>query len=383
MKQFAKIAAALLVALFMASAFIACSDGSEGGSGDRVVCTWTLSSDSTTFYVFYADKTVEGWSNRKLEYPRNTLSYTGNPIADGTVEIKTASGVTLFTFSVSGDVATASDYFGSKYYIKIPSTGDSGSSSGGGASGDKVVCTWELSSDPTNYYVFYADKTVEAYIDGKLEYPRNTLSYTGNPIADGGAGEIKTFTGVTLFTFRVSGSVATLYIVDSSFGTKYNVNSGSSNSGASGGTENKNPDTTEQSPTREDPITTDERDLNEDYYYDMDNVVCAWVQSDSPTNGYTFYRNHTVVQYFDNNFHALYYYDGNPEYGGATIRGVGIFIGESDRIDIGDDEWVWRYTIATDYNSGTQYRVITPDDDEWWEEEVTESGGSYSENPAW
>lgn len=375
MKQFAKIAAVLLAALFMASAFTACSDGSEGGSGDRVVCTWMLSSDSTTFYVFYADKTVEGWINGKLEYPRNTLSYTGNPIADGTVEIKTASGVTLFTFSVSGDVATASDYFGSKYYIKIPSNGDSGSASGGGASGDTVVCTWELSSDPTNYYVFYADKTVEAYIDGKLEYPRNTLSYTGNPIADGGAGEIKTFTGVTLFTFRVSGSVATLYIVDSSFGTKYNVNSGSSNGGSGGGAEDKKPDTTEQSPTREDPITTDERDLDEDYYYDLDNVICAWVQIDNESNGYTFYRNHTVMQYFDGNFHALYYYDGDPLYGCVAIWGVGTFT-DDEKDDSG-------YIIATDYNSGIQYRVINFDADEWWEEVVTESGGSYSENPDW
>ena len=351
MKQFAKIAAVLLAALFMASAFTACSDGSESGSGDRVVCTWMLSSDSTTFYVFYADKTVEGWINGKLEYPRNTLSYTGNPIADGTVEIKTASGVTLFTFSVSGDVATASGYVGSKYYIKIPSTGDSGSASGGGASGDRVVCTWTQSSDPTNYYVFYADKTVEAYIDGKLEYPRNTLSYTGNPIADGGAGEIKTFTGVTLFTFRVSGSVATLYIVDSSFGTKYNVNSGSSNGGSGGSSSDDGSSTNRPSS----PSIA----FDEDYYYDLDNVICIWVQTYNDSNGYAFYENGTVARIWNDDFDTLFYYDGNPLNGYATIWGVGVV------------------------SSSDGYYVITLDDDEWWEEEVTESVGGYIENPDW
>lgn len=103
MKQFAKIAA-VLAALVLACAFVACGDEDDG---DSVVCTWKRSG-SSDFYVFYADKTVEGWLNNKLEYPRNTLSYTGNPIANGTVEIKTISGVTMFKFTVSGDVATES-----------------------------------------------------------------------------------------------------------------------------------------------------------------------------------------------------------------------------------------------------------------------------------
>ena len=111
MKQFAKIAA-VLATLVLACAFVACGDEDDG---DSVVCTWRMSGNSSNFYVFYADKTVEAWVDGRLGNSRNELRYTGNPIANGTVEIKTISGVTMFRFNISGSVATESTYR-TRYY---------------------------------------------------------------------------------------------------------------------------------------------------------------------------------------------------------------------------------------------------------------------------
>lgn len=385
MKQFAKIAAVLLAALFMASAFTACSDGSESGSGDRVVCTLVCTTDSSNYFVFYADKTVEEYDNGKLVEIEGGLIYDNAPTKPCTVSIKSKLagdyGPTLMTFTVTEDDEGICAMNGLlEYRLKSTSKDDDDDDDDYYDDIDNVICAWVQSDDESNGYMFYSNNTVEVFLDDELD---GRLSYTGKPTVAG------TVTIQTVGTFTVRVSNGTVTATNNSTRKVYRVitpdddewGESSSGGGSGGGAEDKKPGTTER-PTREDLTTTDERDLDEDYYYDMDNVICNWVQIDNESNGYTFYRNHTVVQYFDNNFHALYYYDGDPLNGDATIRGVGIFMGKRVGINIGDDEWVW-HTIATDYNSGTQYRVITLDDDEWWEEEVTESGGGYKENPAW
>lgn len=505
MKQFTKIAA-VLAALVLASAFVACSDGNDRGSRNSVICTWVQSNNASNYYVFYADKTVEVWIDNTLTYSKNTVTYTGNPIADGsTVAIKTVSGVTLFTFTVSGSTATETtyktrynidtsandddydesidvdeqptvgggngepvpndDYYynesnmmcvwrqidnpsngyifydnytvvryrnenleslfyysgepanygivqigmetfsirttgdtiiatniasGTQYYVITPN--DAWSEEEDSSANDAyVICTWRMSGDPSSFFVFYADKTVEAWVDGRLEYSKNTLYYTGDPIAEGSKGElIEIASGVTLCTFTVSGDVATVYI--SSFGVKYYIekssssgggviesSGGSTNTDGDGGSYEDTPSVAPESPSTdkvsEKPITTDKSTLDEDYYFDMDNVICNWVQTDDESNGYIFYRNNTVVQIIDDDFYALFRYSGDPEYGYATIRGVGTFTGTTG----------YSTTIVTDNASGTLYYVMSVDE-MLEQEEVIESGSSetaWKENTAW
>lgn len=124
------------------------------------------------------------------------------------------------------------------------SAGDDGSSDENETTEDTVVCTWVQESDKTNYYVFYSDKTVEGYINGKLEYPRSTLSYEGSPNATGTL-TIKTATGAMLFTFTVTKSGSAITATEKSFGTKYSM--GGSLGGNSGDSKEKDDDGTENS----------------------------------------------------------------------------------------------------------------------------------------
>ena len=107
----------------------------------------------------------------------------------------------------------------------------------------------------------------------------------------------------------------------------------------------------------------------------MNNVICNWVQTDDESNSYIFYRNNTVVQIIDDDFYALFQYSGDPEYGYATIRGIGTFTGTTG----------YSTTIVTDNASGTLYYVMSVDE-MFEQEEVIESGSSetpWKENTAW
>ena len=389
MKQFAKIAAVLLAALFMASAFTACSDGSESGSGDRVVCTLVCTTDSSHYFVFYADKTVEEYDNGKLAEIEGGLIYDNAPTKPCTVSIKSKLagdyGPTLMTFTVTEDDKGICAMWNGllEYRLKSTSKDDDDDDDDYYDDIDNVICAWVQSDDESNGYMFYSNNTVEVFLDDELD---GRLSYTGKPTVAG------TVTIQTVGTFTVKVSNGTVTATNNSTKKVYRVITPdddewgeSSSGGGSSSSDWDGPSTSrpENPSAGDDSKREQEIPFDEDYYYDLDNVICIWVQTDNDSNGYAFYENGTVARIWNDDFDTLFYYDGDPLNGDATIRGVGIFIGESDRIDIGDDEWVWRHTIATDYNSGTQYRVITPDDDEWWEDVVTESGGGYSENPDW
>ena len=380
MKQFAKIAAVLLAALFMASAFTACSDGSESGSGDRVVCTLVCTTDSSNYFVFYADKTVEEYDNGKLVEIEGGLIYDNAPTKPCTVSIKSKLagdyGPTLMTFTVTEDDKGICAMWNGLLEYRLKSTSkDDDDDDDYYDDIDNVICAWVQSDDESNGYMFYSNNTVEVFLDDELD---GRLSYTGKPTVAG------TVTIQTVGTFTVKVSNGTVTATNNSTRKVYRVITpdddewGESSSG--GGSSSSDWDgpsiSGSKSPSDgDDSKQEQEIPFDEDYYYDIDNVICAWVQIDNESNGYTFYRNHTVMQYFDGNFHALYYYDGDPLYGCVAIWGVGTFT-DDEKDDSG-------YIIATDYNSGIQYRVINFDADEWWEEVVTESGGSYSENPAW
>lgn len=127
------------------------------------------------------------------------------------------------------------------------------------------------SNNASNYYVFYADKTVEVWIDNTLTYSKNTVTYTGNPIADGSTVAIKTVSGVTLFTFTVSGSTAT----ETTYKTRYNIDTSASDD-----------DYDESIDVDEQPTVgggNGEPVPNDDYYYNESNMMCVWRQIELST----------------------------------------------------------------------------------------------------
>lgn len=126
MKQFKRFVL-IFATLFLSAVFVTCSTESDGkGNKDddntkgntTVLCTWFQEDDKTNYYIFYSDKTVEGYIDGKIEYPRNTLTYSGTSTAAGTVIIKTNAGTTLFTFTVTKNddiIIAVEKTFGTKY----------------------------------------------------------------------------------------------------------------------------------------------------------------------------------------------------------------------------------------------------------------------------
>ena len=137
--------------LFIASIFVACStdggndskDDGNKGNNTTALCTYFQEDDTSNYYIFYADKTVEAYIGGKLEYPRNTLGYLGDPTSAGTVTLKTNTGATLLTLKVAknGNDITATAYIGestmggTKYTVKTNSSENSSGNDGNDTSG--------------------------------------------------------------------------------------------------------------------------------------------------------------------------------------------------------------------------------------------------------
>ena len=155
-------------------AFVACSDGSDGNDGDTesiaddskadanvVVCTYYQEGDSSNYYIFYADKTAEGYVDGKLEYSRSTLSYTGSPTAAGTLTLKTVTGVTLLTFTVTntnGNVVATVELvpgFETKYTVKTGSSNGSGTSGNNSGSSNGTGENTESKTGDTNPKIMF------------------------------------------------------------------------------------------------------------------------------------------------------------------------------------------------------------------------------------
>ena len=192
-----------------------------GASGDSKVCTYYMKDDSSTYYVFYGDKTVEYYYHGSLDKERSILSYVGNPLQAGTVTVKiSSSGVTLLTFNVkesNGTIVPTVELvpgFPVEYTLTLDGENDNGENSGtdkentngsgesgNGESGNTEnvnTCKWVLDADHSIYFIFYPDNTVEYYSYDSLEYDRSTLNYEGSP-TEAGTVTIKVNTGVPLF----------------------------------------------------------------------------------------------------------------------------------------------------------------------------------------
>lgn len=212
MKHCKKIMSLFLTAILL-TVLAACSNGSNGDSSDNekngnsVVCTYVQEYDESNYYIFYADGTVEGYLNGKLEYPRSTLKYEGTPTSEGTVNVKVNTGAILLILTVmkNGDSIIAKDNFGMSYTVK----GNSGENSdgkekeGGDDNNSGTLCTWHMDGDESTYFIFYADGLIEYYEKGKVQYEKGMLKYSGTPTEDGIV-TIEENTGVILFNFKVS-----------------------------------------------------------------------------------------------------------------------------------------------------------------------------------
>lgn len=257
MNYFKKFAA-MLAALMLAVMFFACSDGDSKNNddgkndqdGNSVVCTYVQEGDQSNYLIFYADGTVEYYISDKLEYSRSTLYYKGNPTASYKVSLTVNTGVELFSFTVvkngDGSVGAKENNFGLYYTVKTESQGNNSGENGKNEKDDgkndkdenSAVCTYVLEGDQSNYFKFYSDGTVEYYIGDKLEYQRNTLSYTGTPNATGTV-KINVITGAELFSFSVTKSDdGSITANENIFGLVYTTKADSS--GDSGNGENNN-----------------------------------------------------------------------------------------------------------------------------------------------
>ena len=261
--------------------FIACSDGSSGGdkdggaSGDSVVCTYYMKDDTSVYYVFYGDGSVEYYSKGELQYKRGVLRYKGNPKSEGTVDITVNTGTLLVTFKVSyvNEVLVPTvelvPGFPVEYTLSKDSTETSGENnnsktsgtdkentegsgeSGNGENGNTEnvnTCKWVLDADHSIYFIFYPDNTVEYYSYDSLEYDRSTLNYEGTP-TEAGTVTIKVNTGVPLFTFTVTKNGSSVTATENNMGLTYTMAGDSSNNGESGNDENSGTETPEEPST--------------------------------------------------------------------------------------------------------------------------------------
>ena len=133
---------------FVMFCFVACKNEDDGNNGDAVsgngvvsggstatVCTLVNENDETNYYVFYGDKTVEGYIKGKLEYTRSMLCYEGDPTKTGTLKLKIpSSGATLLTFTVTnsnGNIVATESISKAKYIKKSSNTGNTGGNTSG------------------------------------------------------------------------------------------------------------------------------------------------------------------------------------------------------------------------------------------------------------
>lgn len=256
--------------------FIACSDGSSGGdkdggaSGDSVVCTYYMKEDTSVYYVFYGDGSVEYYSKGELQYKRGVLRYKGNPKSEGTVDITVNTGTLLVTFKVSYvnkvlvPTVELVPGFPVEYTLTLDGENNNGENSGtdkentegsgenGNGENDNTenvnTCKWVLDADHSIYFIFYPDNTVEYYSYDSLEYDRSTLNYEGSP-TEAGTVTIKVNTGVPLFTFTVTKNGSSVTAKENNMGLTYTMAGDSSNNGESGNDENGGTETPEEPST--------------------------------------------------------------------------------------------------------------------------------------
>ena len=101
MKFFSKIAA-ILAALMLACAFVACSNDSSSDSNEKTVVATFASGSGYTVYTFYSDNKMSIVENGGSPM---WCTYTGNPAAtSGTVTISTSEGP--YTLTINGNTAS-------------------------------------------------------------------------------------------------------------------------------------------------------------------------------------------------------------------------------------------------------------------------------------
>ncbi|MBQ9206155.1 MAG: hypothetical protein IJ158_05520 [Treponema sp.] len=296
---------------------------SNKGTENNVVCKWVFDGDESSYYIFYADKTVDVYSSGKLEN-KGLTKYTGDPTKAGeTVKINIViSGMTqeLLSYtvkSISGNVViTSYNGFDVKFITGTDSgdstsgntTGNSGSTTGNtsGTTGtsSNVVCKWVFQDDATSYYIFYSDNSVDVYSSGKLEN-KGLTKYTGDPTKKGETVKINVvMSGVTqeLLSYTVksiSGNIVTTSY--NGFDVKFTM--GTSSDSTSGNTTGNSGSTSGTTGT-------------------SSNVVCKWVFQDDATSYYIFYTDNSVDVYSYDKLEnkGLTKYTGDPTKVGETVK---------------------------------------------------------------
>jgi|GEM_PF-6969820 len=164
---------------------------------------------------------------------------------------------------------------------------------------DSVVATWIQNSDNTNFYIFYADNTVELYQSNKLTLTRNELTYEGNPASESVV-TIKNKAGISINKFVILSDGGILTAKDSADSSKvFTVQKTSSDNGGegdnSGGNQNGG-----------------------------NNVVCTYYMKGNESTYYVFYADNTAEYYSDGklaNSRSDIKYEGNPlKAGTVTIK---------------------------------------------------------------
>ncbi|MBR1536637.1 MAG: hypothetical protein IJ630_06850 [Treponema sp.] len=167
---------------------------------------------------------------------------------------------------------------------------------------DSVVATWIQNSDNSNFYIFYADNTVELYQSNKLTLTRNELTYEGSPASESVV-TIKNKAGISINKFVILSDGGILTAKDSADSSKvftvqktssYNGGNGNSGDNESGNNGSGN------------------------------NVVCTYYMKGEESTYYVFYADNTAEYYSADklaNSRSEIKYEGNPlKAGTVTIK---------------------------------------------------------------
>lgn len=175
---------------------------------------------------------------------------------------------------------------------------------------DSAVATWIQNSDNSNFYIFYADNTVELYQSNKLTLTRNELTYEGNPASESVV-TIKNKAGISINKFVILSEGGILTAKDSADSSKvFTVQKTSSDNGGkednSGGNQNSGDNESGNSGNG------------------GNNVVCTYYMKGKESTYYVFYADNTAEYYSADklaNSRSEIKYDGNPlKAGTVTIK---------------------------------------------------------------
>ena len=316
---------------------------SNKGTENNVVCKWVFDGDESSYYIFYADKTVDVYSYGKLEN-KGLTKYTGDPTkAGGTVKINlSVSGTTqeLLSYtikSINNNIVTAS-YNGFEVKFNMSTGSDSTSPS----SGEQKDSKSDVLKSGDEYYVYYF------YAEVNTTYTITWENYSGIvAVSAGNSSNYEAHFSSTTDsgkTVRFSSNSGYAYIKvmpyksDSSNAGSFNLTV-SNNSGVpvvlqtfnhySGGNSTAGNNATENN-----------------------SVVCKWVFDGDESSYYIFYADNSVDVYSYGNLEngGMTKYTGDPSKEGGTVKINVVMSGITQELLSYDIKSISGNVVTTSYN---------------------------------